>query len=271
MEEMTSSMSHDQASATGAAPSPPAASGPLFYRRPMLLSSQSHGGWRLKRGDLAFAAEANALPLMASEFAMASPSYPIVFGADDAAPLALVGLERNNLFLSDGRWSDGHYIPAYVRRYPFIFMRIGDPEGFALAVDTEAEQVSREGEEGAPLFENEIPSVATHRALEFCRRFAGENRATQAFAAALRSQGLLAARTAEVTLPSDRKLGITGFDVVDADRFAALPEDVVVDWHRKGWLALVSFHLASLRNFADLLSRQGSLESPRPRGLIEPR
>lgn len=240
---------------------PPAA--PLFYRRPVPLSMQAHARWRLKDGDLAFAVGTNAVPLVTGEFALASRSYPIVFAAADAAPLALLGLERGNLFVAEGQWSEGHYVPAYVRRYPFVFIRTGDPEGFALAIDADSDRVVREGEEGVALFQDNAATALTRQALEFCRLFTGEHRTTQAFAAALRSQGLLTSRNADATLPGGRKLALTGFQVVDAQMFAALPEQIVVDWHRKGWLRLVNLHLASLDRFSDLLSRQGQMEGSR--------
>jgi hypothetical protein len=52
-----------------------------------------------------------------------------------------------------------------------------------------------------------------------------------------------------------------GFQVVDQARFTALPDTVVLDWHRKGWLALVHFHLASLERFVDLLAREGASDT----------
>lgn len=236
---------------------------PLFYRRPVPLSGQAHARWRLKDGDLAFAAGTNAVPLVIGEFALASRSYPIVFAAEDAAPLALLGLGRDNLFVADGRWSEGHYVPAYVRRYPFVFIQTENPQGFALAIDEDSDRIVREGEEGVALFHGDAATALTRQALEFCSLFTGEHRATQAFAAALRSQGLLTARNADATLPDGRKLALTGFQVMDAQMFAAMPEQVVVDWHRKGWLGLVNSHLASLERFADLLSRQGQMEGSR--------
>lgn len=237
---------------------PPA--GPLFYRRPVPLSAQAHGQWRLKEGDLAFAVGTHAVPLMIGEFAMASRSYPIVFAAEDAAPLALLGLERDNLFVADSRWSEGHYVPAYVRRYPFVFIRTENPQGFALAIDADSDKVEREGEEGVALFHDNEATALTRQALEFCRLFTAEHQATQAFATALRSQGLLTARNADATLPGGRTLSITGFEVVDAEKFAALDEEIVVDWHRKGWLGWVNLHLASLGRFSELLSRQSERE-----------
>lgn len=246
-----------EVSASARVASSAAISSPLSYRKPVLLSSQLHGKWRLKRRDPALAAPANAVPLMISEFATASRSYPIVFASDDATPLALLRLQRNNLFLSDGQWGEGHYVPAYVRRYPFALVPTGTPEGFALAIDTDSDRVLQGGEEGDPLFEGEVPGAAINQALEFCRLFAGEHHTTQAFGAALRSRGLLTGRDISSILSGGRALSLGGFEVVDVDRFTALPEEVVADWHRKGWLALVSFHLSSVSGFADLLSRQG--------------
>ncbi|MBM0106364.1 SapC family protein [Steroidobacter sp. S1-65] len=245
----------------GAASEPRSASSPLFYRQPVPLSSVTHASWRLKGGDVAYASDTNALPVMVGEFGAAAHSYPLVFAAKDASPVALVGLQQLNVFVSDGKWSEGHYIPAYVRRYPFVFIHVEDQDRFVLAVDAGSERIVRQGEEGVPLFDNGAPTDVTKQALEFCRAFTGEHRATSAFSAALRAQGLLTARHADVVMPNGRKLSLSGFEVVDAEKFAALPDAVVVEWHRKGWLRLVNLHLASLDRFTDLLSRQSARDS----------
>ncbi len=57
------------------------------------------------------------------------------------------------------------------------------------------------------------------------------------------------------------KLAVAGFQVVDPKRFAELPEEKVITWHRNGWLGLVHFHLASLERFADLLAPSGTARS----------
>ena len=147
-------------------------------------------------------------------------------------------------------------MPAYVRRYPFGFIATVNPDGFALAVDAASERLAASGEEGAALFDGDQPTQLTQEAMAFCNAFQGEAGATQAFAEALRAQGLLIDRRADVTLPDGRKLGLDGFQIIDTDQFAKLDEAVVLDWHRKGWLALVHFHLASLERFGALLTLQ---------------
>ncbi|MDR0702825.1 MAG: SapC family protein, partial [Azoarcus sp.] len=74
------------------------------------------------------------------------------------------------------------------------------------------------------------------------------------FVESLAREKLLVERTADITLPQGRKTALAGFSVVDGESFARLPNAVVIEWHRKGWLALVYAHLASLACFTDLLA-----------------
>ena len=236
---------------------------PLFYRDPQPLSAAQHGAWRLKDGDAAFAADTPFVPVVVSEIAAAARSYPIVFSAGEGAqPVAVLGLEQRNLFVAEGRWMDEAYVPAYVRRYPFGFIATVNPEGFALAIDAASERVARSGEEGTALFDADQPAKLTQDAMAFCNTFQSEAAATRAFGDALRAQNLLIDRRADATLPDGRKLGLDGFQVVDTERFANLDEAVVLDWHRRGWLALVHFHLASLERFGALLTLQAQATTP---------
>lgn len=228
------------------------ASGPLFYGRPQLLNAQLHADWRVVQGNAAFAAEANAVPLMASEFIEAARHYPVVFAGEDHVPVAVLGLGRGNRFITDGLWKQGAYVPAYVRRYPFVFAEVEG--GFALAVDADAPMLRSEGEEGAALFENGEPSEITRRALQFCDAFTRESALTRELSALLVDNKLLVERTATITLPQGDKSSLNGFAVIDTEAFAALPEATIVEWHRKGWLGLVHAHLASLARFTDLLA-----------------
>ena len=229
---------------------------PLFYREPQPLSTTAHASWRLKDGDANFAAEAPFVPIVVSELAAAARCYPIVFTADGAQPIAVTGLERRNLFVEDGRWDRDSYVPAYVRRYPFCFIATGKPDGFALAIDVGSDRVAYSGEEGAPLFEEGKPSELTRQALDFCDAFGRDAELTRLFATALKEKDLLIDRRADATLPDGRKLGLDGFQIVDAEKFAALDDETVLTWHRQGLLALIHHHLASLDRFRSLLDRQ---------------
>lgn len=244
-----------------AAEAPPEITGPaaLFYARPEPLTAAEHGDWRLLPADSAFAAETNTVMLAVSEFAAASRTYPILFAGADQSPVALVGLERSNLFVTDGQWAEDAYIPAYVRRYPFIFYATDEAERFVLGLDTGCDRIVRDGEGGVALFDGDQASAMTTQALHFCEAFRRDVEATTAFVGALKD--LLIDQRAAVTLESGESFDIDGFQVVDRARFAALDDATVIDWHRKGWLALVHFHLASLDRFQALLNRQQAMST----------
>lgn len=232
---------------------------PLFYRSIEMLHSTAHAGWRLKDGDASFAAQAAFVPIVASEIAAAARNYPVVFAGDNAQPLAIVGFEERNLFVADGLWERDTYVPAYVRRYPFVFVLTGTPEGSALAIDSGSDRIARAGEDGVALFEDGNPSALTKQALEFCAAFGRDAELTALFTAALTEKELLIDRRADATLPDGRKLGIDGFQIVDGEKFAALDDATIAAWHRQGILPLVHHHLASLDRFRALLDRQAAL------------
>ncbi|WP_246263270.1 SapC family protein [Caulobacter soli] len=234
---------------------------PLFYREPQPLTPTAHAEVRLKDGDYGFAVETNAVSLSVIEFAAAMRHYPIVFSDGETLPVAVLGLGQGNRFVADGRWAEGVYVPAYVRRYPFVFIEAGGG-ALALGLDVASDRVVQDGE-GQALFDGGKPTALTEGAMTFCGELHAAHVQTLAFVAALKAQDLLVPRQADAKLASGQPLTLGGFLVVDRERFAALPDAVVLNWHRQGWLALVHFHLASLDRFADLLAREsGAAGSP---------
>ncbi|MEG3086713.1 SapC family protein [Sphingomonas sp. PB4P5] len=230
---------------------------PLFYRKPEPLSAEAHADWRLLDGDEAFAGGTAFVPILTSEIVAAARDYPIVFTADTTTPIAVLGLEQANLFVQDGQWDDTVYVPAYVRRYPFAFMATREPDGFRLAIDAASPRAVQGGEAGTALFDDGKPSALTQQALEFCAAFERDAAVTDAFIAALGEQDILIDRRADATMPDGRAFGVQGFRIVDREKFAALPDSVVLAWHKAGYLTLIHLHLASLDRFATLLARQG--------------
>ena len=97
---------------------------PQFYKKVVPLNSEQHARLHIDTSaGYEFAREANAVLLTMVEFSKASREYPIVFLADGDRinPVALLGLpgSENQYVSKDGKWNAA-YIPAYVRRYPFI-------------------------------------------------------------------------------------------------------------------------------------------------------
>jgi hypothetical protein len=230
---------------------------PVFYQRPELLTNERHSGKSLaSKIDYRFTQGTNSVPLNGVELGSAQRHYPIVF-SDEAAPfpMAILGLRNaENLFLGGaGAWEDKTYIPAYIRRYPFVFMTGPDQKQFALCIDA-ASPLVIDGDAN-PFFRDGQPTDLTKNALAFCASFQAEYEKTRAFAAALVEQKLLETRTADVGLGGDQKLVFGPFRVVDEAKLAALPNAVIADWLRRGWLAWIHAHLLSFANWPALAAR----------------
>lgn len=230
---------------------------PLFYRDPRPLNSDRHASKAIKtEPDFSFAAATNSVPVTAMEFTRIARHYPIVFtSGDPVAPVAVLGLRNDqNAFISTkGDWAKGCYIPAYVRRYPFILMESPDRLQYTLCID-EASELLVEGDERA-LFDGDEPSEITKGALKFCSAYQGEHAFTLEFTAALEKYGLLVDNRADVSLESGEKLALGGFRMVEEAKFTALPDDVFLDWRQRGWVPLVYCHLLSMGNWQALAER----------------
>ena len=100
---------------------------PLFYKNLQPLASALHAKFKAQTSEKApYLANAHAMPLTIDEFIIAQRFYPIVFSAgENSVPLALMGLNEGvNVFIDEeGKPHNPVYIPAYVRRYPYILAR----------------------------------------------------------------------------------------------------------------------------------------------------
>ncbi|OYX14144.1 MAG: hypothetical protein B7Z15_04925 [Rhizobiales bacterium 32-66-8] len=225
---------------------------PLFYKAPVLLRSQDHRAFGVRAGtNFRFAAGAASIPLTLGEFAPAGRTYPIVFSNDAAArPMVVTGLDAGgNLFVTaEGEWTAGAYIPAYVRRYPFIsFEGEGDSQ-LMLGVDGASDQISADAaRDGAdPFFDAEgQPTERARAAMGFCQTYAQEDARSRAFSAALLAHDLLVEKSAELVFADTGKAVVTGFRIIEEAAFRALPAAKVTEFHANGWLDLMVMQLAS--------------------------
>ncbi len=228
----------------------------FFYQKPVVLDREQHKGLRLKNTDARFAAKNQAVPLVAGEFPEACLEYPIVFtqGQDGQwLALALTGLQANaNAFVdARGLWN-ARYVPASVRRYPFILAE-GANDQLSLAADLAAPQLGKEGE---ALFDDKgEPTELAKNVLQMLADFQNQAKATSALAKQLADAGLLTQQNLQVRLGEERSAVVEGVWIVDEVKLRQLPDDKVLAWFKGGELAAIHAQMLSLRNLVPLLER----------------
>lgn len=242
----------------------------LFYEKPVPLNVDIHLKVRLGSlgGKVAFATKTNSIPLAAVEFIDTAREYPIAFtGKDEGAlfPIALVGVRQNeNLFVTeDDKW-DGRYIPAFVRRYPFVLAEKQDADDFNVYFDESYAGLG--AADGDRLFTDEGEHTPLlKQALEFLSNYQGEIKRTRQFVERLQSLDLLIPRVLEVVRNDEAPLVLQGFSVVDEQRLAALGDAELLALARDGYLPLIYAHLGSLGNVSRLSERlDARMTAPEP-------
>jgi hypothetical protein len=240
---------------------------PLFYQSLAPLQTNVHTDLGMvERTAFPFARNANAIPITIDEFVMAQRYYPIVFTPqDDGAPLALVGMaDGDNLFVdADGNWRQDTYVPAYVRRYPFLLAKLTpDATDLSLCFDDSSNLLANEAQQ--KLFAGTEATDLTKNVLQFCEQFEIAVQRTQAFMREMNELKLLQDTEANATI-NGQTLNFRGFKAVDEVKFQELRGDTARKMVKNGMLGLVYAHLFSLSNMQGLMAlaqSQGRLPKP---------
>lgn len=228
----------------------------LIYDHPRPLSKERHGSWSVDtRRGYGFAHKTNAIPLVLSEFEAAAREFPIIFTESQGAvaPAALLGLrDKENLYVNGkGDWQ-ASYIPAFIRRYPFIFAHDQERGTYTLCID-EASDRCNQDRKGEPLFtEDGAPSEYTREMTELLKSWERAMQKSLAFCRRIRDLDLL--RPSEIKFKSkgDQAAKTSGFLVVDSKRLQALPAEAVVELHQNQDLGRIHAHLISLHSIQAL-------------------
>lgn len=231
----------------------------LVYEATVPVSKARHANWSVEiGGDYAFSRKVNSVPLMAVEFPAAAAEYAVVFAGNEEAvmPAVILGMrDQENLYLGPlGGWQ-AKYIPAFLRRYPFVFSSQEDGKNFVLCIDEAFPGFNQEGR-GQKLFdESGKPTPFVDNVLKFLQSYQLEFRRTQEFCRRLRELNLLEPMRAQVTLDTGERLALGGFMVVSRARLKTLPGEKLAEMARNDQLELIYAHLHSMRNFAAMRDR----------------
>ncbi|MEL7030948.1 MAG: SapC family protein [Pseudomonadota bacterium] len=235
----------------------------LFYKNPQPLNPEQHAGLGVKQIEqpFGFLRDAHAVPVTVTEFGMASAAYPIIFVGEEFTPVAVMGVRAGeNLFVAEnGTIDPDFYVPAFVRRYPFVFANDNQSDRLLLCIDRDAPMVTNQPE--VMLFENGQPSPFTQNAIEFCQEFERQRRSTAEFATIIKNMGLFEEKTVNFQ-PRDaqgndagEQQKIADYWAIDENKLNELTDEQFKELRANGALGAIYAHMISLLNWQRIISR----------------
>jgi len=242
----------------------------LFYKNVAPLSRDVHKTMVFSpQKKLAFAARTHWVPAVCTEFAALARSYPIVFvrhNKDDAKTvdaIVLLGLTpaHNDYLNGDDTWRDDTYIPAFVRRYPFVPATADETgEKLTVCIDESAPHFKKaddEQDEHKILFDGEgKPSPFLQEMVGFLQSFQNDTKRTAEFIRKIQEYDLLVERNIEMGRKDGPKFVLADVFIVDEIKLNALPGDKLADLAQSGALGWIYAHLLSLNNLPSLFNQR---------------
>ncbi|SDU15013.1 SapC family protein [Halopseudomonas salegens] len=223
----------------------------FLYNSIKPLDRQAHRNLRVSNATtFEFARDAQMVPINGAEFFSAARSFPLLFigREDNISPVALMGLtEGHNRFLqADGQWQESTYVPAFVRRYPFMFADTGAEE---LTICIDEDFAGWNEQEGRELFtDNGEYSTFLQSMVGLMQNYFNDSKQTRAFVLQLQKLNLLVPRSVKMTHRNGKSFTLQDFYAVDEKRLRQLGDADVLELNRQGFLGLIYAHLMSLGN-----------------------
>jgi hypothetical protein len=183
----------------------------------------------------------------------------------EVLPVVILGARTGeNLYVKEDDSWNASYLPAFVRRYPFIFSANEDGKTFTLCVDEAFQGLNYLGR-GEALFDAEGKQTPyVDDVLKFLQEYRAQFMRTQAFCRKLVELNLLEPMRAQFTLGTE-KMSLGGFQAVDRAKLKALSGETLAQLAATDELELIYLHLQSLRNFSVVKDKLVLTRSQQPR------
>jgi hypothetical protein len=234
----------------------------LIYENAVPVSKSKHRDMSVKIDNtFGFAKEINAAPITAVEFPIAAREFTIVFtGAGETlSPAVILGVKAGeNLYVGKDDAFKAKYVPAFLRRYPFVFASVDKGENLTLCIDESFQGCNSEGQ-GERLFDSEgKQTIYLKNVLGFLREYQKQFARTKLFCKKLEELGLLESMNAMIDPAGGKRARLTGFLAVSRKKLKALTAKQVDGLFKTDELEMIYLHLQSLRNFEVLLEKMAS-------------
>lgn len=227
-----------------------------------ILNQEKHRQLRIRTGYGAALGDAVMYVMTyPMEFRDIQSCYPILFTKDTTTggffAAAVLGFEADqNLFLQGNGW-DASYIPALVRRQPFLIATGGESDNDTpvVSLDLDHPRVSRD--EGETLFESDgEPTVFLRQKIALLDSLHRGLQHGRGFIDTLLEHELLERITLDIAFDDGSKQSLQGFYSIAEERLYQLKGDVLESLNRGGYLQPVFMAVASLSRIRDVIERR---------------
>ena len=230
----------------------------LIYENVTVISKDQHKDLSIETVNFEFAAKVASVPLTAVEIPLASREYAIVFAGDEekVAPMVVLGVEGNsNLYLDEAHSWKADYIPAFIRRYPFVFSSSADGKQFALCVDEQWSGCNTEGRGQRVFSDDGEQTDYTKHVMNFLKDYQQQFATTEMFCKQLKELDLLEMMQASVTLPGGEQRSLRGFYSVSRKKLQKLDASKLAELAKTNALELAYLQMTSLNNLRYIVNR----------------
>ncbi len=189
-----------------------------------------------------------------SEYYQSCKNYPIVFSKNEEEgwfSVALLGLEKENKFLNeDNTWKEDCYIPAYVRRYPFIYIK--NEDDLLLGFDAD-HKIEKKEADARYFFDDEGEKTEfVDKVLNFMNQVQNSSKETKEFIETLDELDLLEASNITGKNADGEDISITGFWILKEEKLNELTQKNKTMLCKKNYMQPITAHLISLSNIQRL-------------------
>ncbi|OPB30299.1 SapC family protein [Bartonella sp. WD12.1] len=242
----------------------------LFYKNVTPINKTFHRSLKFNPSqDMSFAKDTHWVPLASDEYFQAALDYPILFmSAEDEqkkrhyTSIALVGLSNdvNNYITADKSWQRDTYIPAFIRRYPFVLAQIQDQKELSVCFDQQSGMFN--DVTGIELFNSDGSiSPFMEERINFLEHFKIGMERTAEFIDTLVKMDLLSQKSINVKNDKGLSAQLEDFWIVDEEKLHKLPAHQLAKLHKNGFLGRIFAHLLSMNNLLKVLSLKGASQA----------
>jgi len=222
-----------------------------------VLRVEEHKDFGIKvLSDYLVAKSLTSAPITLNEYFESCKEYPIVFSKDSQGQwfsLALLGVENENKFVeADGKWKKNCYIPAFVGRYPFLFME--DNDNLVLTLDPSQKIPKSEAGENYFFEEDNQHSEFLKKIVASMTSAHKFTRLTKEFISTLDNLGLLEASGMSGKTAEGKEFSIGGFYIIKEEKLTALTQKAQAKLCKKGFTQFITAHMISLSNMNKLIN-----------------